>query len=157
MNRILIENLVAKHEGRRVAVYKDSKGILTIGIGFNLEALAAPGICSTFGLNYQGLLDGTIILTEDQIDEIFQFQLNNVIAQAQATFPTFNTFPDDVQAVICDMIFQLGWKGFQGFHHTISCIKSGSWKDAAANMLASDWAKETPGRAREDASIMEAA
>jgi lysozyme len=157
MNRILIENLIAKHEGRKSSVYKDSEGLLTIGIGFNLEAPAALAICQQFGLDHAALMNGTAILTGDQIDEIFQYQLNKVLQQAQVTLPTFNTMPDEVQAVVCDQIFQLGWAGFQKFQNEIACLKSGSWKDAAANLLDSTYAKQTPNRAQENAAILEAA
>lgn len=159
MNRTLIEKLITKHEGIRAAVYKDTANPpkLTIGIGFNLEAPDALHICQMIGVDHRALLNGTAVLTVAEINAIFDYQLNKVLSQAQITFPTFSTFPDEVQAVICDMIFQMGWAAFQSFVHTIACIKSGSFKDAAANMLVSDWAKETPVRAKDDAEIMEAA
>lgn len=156
MNRTLIENLIAKHEGRRPTVYIDSVGKQTIGIGFNLDAPDAQAICKNLGMDYPAILAGDV-LSDGQIDSIFDYQLNKVIAQAQITLPTFTTMPDEVQAVVCDMIFNLGWAGFQSFQHTIYCLKSGSWKDAAANMKTSKWAQQVPNRANEDMQLLEAA
>lgn len=155
MNRTLIENLIAKHEGRRPVVYMDTNGKQTIGIGFNLDAPDATAVCNNLGIDYKALINGAV-MTEDQIDAVFDYQLNKVIAQAQITLPTFTTMSDEVQAVICDMIFNLGWAGFQSFRHTIDCLKAGSWKDAAANMKASAWARQVPNRANEDIQLLEA-
>lgn len=157
MNRTFIEQLITKHEGTRLSVYADTKGNLTIGCGFNLDSGDAPHICAMFGINYVGIRNGEINLTQAQVYEIFEFQLNVVIGQAIQTFANFIIMPDTVQAVICDMIFEMGLPRFLGFADTIRDLKLGSYKQAAIDALNSLWAKEVPERAADDAALLEAA
>lgn len=157
MNRTLIENLITGHEGSRKSVYSDTSGNLTIGVGFNLEAGDAPKICGLFGLNLNALKNGDAIMTQAQVDEIFGYQLNLVIGQALNLFPNFMTMPDTVQAVVCDVIFNMGLEGFSKFVNTVASLKSGDWKGAAAGLQASQWRYQVPARAKDDIAILEVA
>lgn len=155
MNRALIEQLIIKHEGSRPSVYKDTIGNLTIGVGFNLDSLDAPHICGMFGINYKAVASGEVALTQPQVDEVFEYQLSLVIGSAMQIFPTFITMPDNVQAAICDMIFNLGLTGFIKFTQTIEDIKAGNYSQAAKDALNSEWAKQVPSRAADDARLLE--
>lgn len=154
MDRTLIEKLVEKHEGRRAVIYRDTKGILTVGIGFNIEAPDARHICQLFGIDYRALTNGMVTLTEQQIDSIFEYQLNKVLSQAKITLPNFDQMPDTVQAVVCDLIFNLGWGRFQNFHQTIASLKAGNWKCASSNLEASLWFHEVGLRGPEDVRML---
>lgn len=157
MNRAFIEQLIKGHEGTRLHVYTDTKGKFTIGTGFNLQAPDAPHICGLFGIDYAGILYGTVDLTQAQVDEIFEYQLSIVIGQAMKLFPTFVMMPDAVQAVICDMIFEMGLARFSEFVDTIRDLKAGNYTQAAKDALDSEWAKQVPRRAAADARLLEAA
>jgi GH24 family phage-related lysozyme (muramidase) len=157
MNRTLIEQLITRHEGTRLSVYKDSKGNLTIGIGFNLDSGDAARICGMFGINYNAVSSGAVSLTQEQVDDIFEYQLNMVIGQAIQTFPNFATMPDNVQAVICDQIFNMGLPKFKGFVNEIAALKSGNWQAAAAAAKDSDWFGEVGTRGTDDVALLEEA
>lgn len=157
MNRTLIEQLVTKHEGRRAAVYTDTAGKLTIGIGWNLDGAESQDICDHFGLDLEGLKHGCTTLTDAHIDEVFEYQLSEVIGQAMKLLPGFNAMPDTVQAVVCDMIFNLGEPDFAQFHATIAALNAGDWKTAAIHAGESLWAKQVPTRAKDDMQLLEAA
>lgn len=157
MDTALIQNLVTKHEGRRAKVYPDSKGILTIGIGWNLEDRDAQDICNQFGLDLTGLLNGTVLLTDPQIDEIFNFQLNEAITEAKSVLPNFDAMPDKVQAVVVDLLFNMGLPMFNQFHNTILSLKNGDWSAAAENLKESLWFHEVGTRATDDVGILESA
>jgi lysozyme len=155
MNRTLIENLIQKHEGTRYSVYTDSRGNLTIGCGFNLDSGDAARVCGMFGINYQAVSSGTVSLTQKQVDDIFEYQLNMVIGQAIQTFPNFATMPDNVQAVICDVIFNIGIGAFNKFVNTIASLKSGDWMGAAVNLKDSEWFNEVGTRGTDDVALLE--
>lgn len=157
MDRLLIENLITKHEGKRASVYHDTVGKMTVGVGFNIDAPGAASICAMFGIDYAGLHLGTVTLTPSQIDEIFDYQLNKVIGQALTLLPTFNTMPDSVQAVVCDMIFNLGLNGFSQFKQMIAALEEGNWKLAATCASQSKWAMQTGNRAKDDIFLLESA
>lgn len=157
MDQVFIENLIAKHEGRRATVYKDTRGILTIGIGFNLEDGDAQDICDHFGLNIAALKNGTALLTNPQIDEIFQYQFTEATSEAMVLLPNFTTMPDKVQAVVVDLIFNMGPTRFSEFHDTIQALKSGKWVAAAQHLKESLWYTQVGDRAVEDCGLLMAA
>jgi lysozyme len=157
MDRALIENLIEKHEGRRHSVYKDTLGILTIGVGWNLEDSDSDIICSHFGLSLDDLRSGAVALTDAQIDEVKSYQINEVILTARRIFPNFDSMPDTVQAVVCDMLFNLGETRFSKFVSTIAVLKLGDWKQAAIDAGNSLWAKQVPHRAADDIALLNAA
>lgn len=150
----LTSDLIQSHEGLRLLVYKDTIGKHTIGYGFNLDAQGAKAICNLCGLDYDALLAGTVDLTEDQADAIFAHQLDVVETQAGMTFKNFEAMPEKVQAVIADLIFNMGWGGFQGFHQTIAALKAGDWKGAAEDLTNSLWFKQVGVRAIEDVALL---
>lgn len=155
MNRQLIEQLVTKHEGRRSHVYTDTVGKPTIGIGWNLDNPDSVEICDHYGLSLGELKAGTVSLTDAQIDEVFSYQLTEAIGVTQKLFPNFDTMPDNVQAVICDMVFNMGEPAFSQFHATIAALNDGDWKLAAQHALQSLWAKQVPHRAADDAQLLQ--
>lgn len=157
MNRTMIEALVTKHEGRRAAVYPDSKGIPTIGIGWNLEDAESALICSYYALDLAKLKSGAATLTEAQIDEVFAYQLDETIAAAMKLLPKFLAMPNVVQAVVVDMIFNMGAPAFSEFDATIAALNAGNWKLAATHAEQSLWAREVPSRAKDDVELLQTA
>ncbi len=149
-----ISDLIQRHEGFRGQPYRDTKGLLTVGYGFNLKAAGAASACASCGLDYATVCaEG---LTEAQALSVFQYQLTAVLCQAARTFPTWATMPEKVQAVICDMLF-MGEGTFLTFHHFIAAIKAADWKGAAADLEQSLWFKEVGTRGVEDVAILRAA
>lgn len=120
-------------EGRRNKPYKDSLGILTIGVGRNLED--------------RGLRDSEIDL-----------MLANDVAEAEQTarklFPSFDRLTDARKAVLCNMAFQLGETRLAGFKGVREAVEAQAWPQAAAAMLDSRWATQTPKRAARLAEAM---
>jgi lysozyme len=157
MNRQMIEELVQKHEGRRSITYFDTMGNPTNGIGFNLNSSEAQDICDHYGLNLEKLKAGIEALTETQIDEIFYYQLTSVISQANGLLSNFNAMPDGVQAVVCDLIFNMGITRFSKFVSTIGQLKAGNWKQAAADLRNSAWFHQVKTRGTDNVGILEAA
>ena len=151
-----VGDLIQKHEGRRLYVYCDTKGLRTIGIGFNLDAPGAPALCARMGIDYAAVCGG-VALTPTQMDAVFQYQLTEVLCQAAMIFPTWATLPQNVQAVIADMLFNMGEAKFLGFVRAIAAIKAGQWQYAADEIEDSEWAKEVPTRAKDDAVLLRSA
>lgn len=146
-------SLIRRHEGLRLKAYRDTAGKLTIGYGFNLDAGASKAICGQLKLDYEAVRGGQAI-TEAQADAILDLQLGIVNAQARTLFPNFNQMPCDVQAVVQDLIFNLGLAGFLKFHDTIASLKAGDWKGAADNLQDSLWARQVLNRAAEDIELL---
>ncbi|TNF08546.1 MAG: lysozyme [Gammaproteobacteria bacterium] len=123
----LAKDLIEKHEGRRSLAYEDHLGVLTIGVGRNLES--------------KGLSDNEIdILLINDIVECFD---------DLSSFKWFADATDTQQAAFMDWRFQLGAAGIRKFKNTIRCLESGEYNQAGIEMLDSIWAKQTPNRAKE--------
>lgn len=154
MNRDLISALITKHEAIRYTAYYDTEGKLTIGVGCNLDALGARNACEAAGIDYDAVRNGDSI-TPAQCTALLDLQLNHVIAAAQRIFSEFATFPDPVQSVICDLIFNLGEGKLLGFKRTIASLTERDWKGAAANLIDSAWYHQVKSRGQEDVKILE--
>jgi GH24 family phage-related lysozyme (muramidase) len=160
MNDSLNRSLISGHEGLRLVMYPDSRGFATIGRGFNLDAVNAPRICAQAQVLYSAIRMGHPI-TLAQADAIFQQQYSQVASQARVIFPAIDTRPDNVGAVICDMIFELGLgtvhppRGFLGFHDTVAAFKTNDYAAAIAGIRSSNLATEVPSRVANNIALLE--
>lgn len=114
-------------EGFRRFPYLDSRKILTVGIGHNLDA--------------NGLSDTVI-------NHIFEEDLDGAVRGCERAFPDFARFSIQRQLALTSMCFQLGYGGLLGFRKTIALIREGRFDEAAIEAANSKWAKvDSPKRA----------
>jgi GH24 family phage-related lysozyme (muramidase) len=151
-----IKDLIERHEGREHNVYNDTAGHPTIGVGFNLDREGAREAIEALGLNYNDVRSGVASLNDAQIDTLFDSDVRQSIESAQQEVSNFDDLTPDRQAVVTDMVFNLGAAGFAEFHNTIDAIENGDWETASEEMLDSVWASQVPDRAQEDADLMAA-
>jgi lysozyme len=128
-----IKDMLIKHEGLKLFVYKDTIGIPTIGVGRNLQD---RGITKEEALY---LLDNDIKDFSDKISK---------------ALPWFDNLPQDAKNVLIDMAFNLGIGGLLGFKQTLNLIQKGNYKKAAIEMLKSQWADQVGYRAQELSNIL---
>ena len=155
MNVAQAQALIQSHEGLRLKAYRDTRGVLTIGWGCNLQELATRTLFAKLDLNYVAICDGTATLTLNQAIAIFQYQFDVVVASAKLNFSEFMQLPDNASAVICDMIFELGWAGFMEFRDFAAAVKAANWTAAIAAMRDSLWDKQVPGRVENDVLLLQ--
>ncbi|BDU38740.1 glycoside hydrolase family protein [Vibrio nigripulchritudo] len=128
----LAKRLLKKHEGLRLKPYRCSAGKLTIGYGRNL---ADNGI------------------TEQEAEALLDNDINTAIEQAK-TLPFFDELNEPRQAVIVDMVFNLGFPRFLMFKKTLMAIEAGQWNVASVEMLNSRWARQVGKRANTLSEMM---
>ncbi len=129
----LVQNLAKQltiDEGVESQAYKDSLGLLTIGIGRLIDP-SVPG---------SGL-------RPDEIEYLFNNDLKDRIEKLSKEIPWFLELDEARQGVLLNMSFQMGVTGFLKFKNTLALIKEGRYTEAATAMLQSKWAKQTPKRA----------
>jgi len=123
----LTEDLM-RHEGYRTHLYEDTAGILTIGVGYNIEEKGLP-------------------------DYIIKLLLNDSIEEAKSelgrVFEPWKGLSRVRQDVLVNMMFNLGAPRFLKFKKFIKAIKNNDFDTAADEMLASRWAKQVGNRAIE--------
>jgi lysozyme len=145
---------IADYEGNIPHMYHDSKGIKTIGIGFNLERSGAKAAIEAVGADFDKVCAGEESLTEDQIGTLFSHDLQHAIDEASSVVSSFGSLNDPRQFVIVDMIFNMGAGGVAGFHHTIQMINEGDFEAAGAGMKDSHWYGQVGVRAEKDVHMM---
>ena len=59
------------------------------------------------------------------------------------------------KCILCEMTFQMGPAGVGKFKNMLIALQNQSYAEAAAEMLDSRWAKQTPNRAKKLSSQME--
>lgn len=128
-----IKELLIKHEGLKLFVYKDTMGIDTIGVGRNL-------------IN-RGITKEEALLMLDNDIKDFTSQLVKAL-------PWVLTVPEQVKIVLIDMGFNMGIQGLLQFKNTLEHIRLGQYKEAADDMMKSLWAKQVGIRAIEDCDIL---
>lgn len=135
MNREALKKSLIRHEGIRYKAYKDSEGFWTIGVGHKLPAYT-PRVMT---------LEEVMTQLDADIDE----------AEAGArNFDWYYTLSGVRQAVIVEMVFQLGFYGVSKFKNMILAIIDKDFNKAADEMKDSKWYRQTPKRCDELSEIM---
>jgi lysozyme len=118
---------IKKHEGLRLKMYKDTKGIATIGYGFNLEANEIP-----------------LSMAED----LFNIQYTGHRLELIRNRPWILKLDPVRQGVLYDMAYNMGVPKLLAFNNTLKAIEEGRYVDAARNMEQSLWYKQVGTRAK---------
>ena len=132
--KMKIEELLIKHEGLKLKPYKDTRGILTIGVGRNLEDNGIEQDEALF------MLKNDIKRCENELKEIFE---------------DFDELPENVRLVLIDMIFNLGKTRFLGFKHMIQAVKNRDWNKMITEMKNSKWCRELKNRCNDDVELIQ--
>lgn len=135
MKHPLLDRL-EREEGRRNEMYKDSEGIWTIGIGWNIQERGLP---------------------DEIVDRLFEISVADAEKDARK-LPEFHILSEVRQSVLIAMVFQMGLPRVKKFKKFRAALQEGDYNKAAKEMLDSLWhrqmAKEGSKRAIREARIM---
>jgi len=127
-----LKEKIKQEEGFRCSPYQCSQDKLTIGYGFNIDALEMPEAVADLWLS---------ILLDDLHTALQRYDWIANLDGARAV-------------VIYDMAYQMGIAGLMAFGQMIAAIKARNWDEAARQLLDSRYAVQTPNRANRNAQIM---
>jgi lysozyme len=144
--RQVLTGYIALSEGRKSRTYRDTRGIETIGIGFNLTRRGARAEVARVGADFDRVFQGADTLTDAQIDQLFMPDVDNAVAGARRVVASFDELDLARQIVIVDMVFNLGEAGFQNFKNAIAAIGRGDFAAAANEMQDSAWFRQVGNR-----------
>ena len=152
-----IRDRVIDHEGKRNTVYKDSRGIPTIGVGFNLNRQDSNALLTQVGANPGQIKRGQSKLSNKQINPLLNKDLKKSKEDAKQLVKNFTGLPSEIQGVLIEMVFNLGAKGLSEFNTFLLHIASKNFKAASKEMLNSSWAKQVGNRAITLSNIVKSA
>ena len=122
---------LARDEGYKPTLYKDSRGYWTVGIGFLIDP-SVPGA----GLSLE------------ESEAVVQIKVNLISALLTRNLPWFSGLDTVRQAALINMAYNLGWAHLVGFHNFLSYMQQGDWTNASKEMLNSAWASQVGARAQ---------
>lgn len=121
-----IQEQLLLHEGLKFRPYRDTKGVLTIGVGRNLEAKG---------------------ISREEALSLLQNDIREVTGHLQQ-YEWYSKLDPIRQKVIIDMCFNLGLNGLLRFRNMIAAIEAGDYQAAADHMVSSVWYKQVGSRSR---------
>lgn len=122
-----------RDEGLRLKPYQDTRGILTIGYGRNLEQV---------GISHE---EAQTMLENDAL---------KAYQAARLLVRNFESLSENRQLVIINMVFNLGAQGFKRFRKLIQAIEANDFKKAVLEMRDSQWYEQVPNRAQRLIQLM---
>lgn len=172
MNLSKTTDLIVRHEGLRLFAYKDSRGIFTTGIGFNLERNGAAQALAKHGIDFNPIwhacqaktfvdAHGVTRTVDDVISEaqariLVSDDIQTCVGQLQHAVAGFDAMPDDAQMILVDMLFNIG-TDFLGWHNTLGYFVTHNWKAAAHEIsISKPWCTQVPRRCAENVAILNA-
>lgn len=135
------------HESCVLKPYYCPTGHLTLGIGHNVEARPFTDE------EKRAIGDWKKGITKNMAYMICRNDVNICLNQLK-TLSFWNQLDLERQYALLDMCFQLGFKGLCGFKKMLEAIRWGKWQTAAEECLNSDYARQTPARAKRIARLI---
>lgn len=145
-DRETLKKELARDEGIKLKVYRDSKGIKSIGIGRNLEGVGISAAeTSLLGITVASCIAYGITVP------IAYALLDNDIDRAEADldrdWPWWRKLDGVRQRVLLNMMFNMGRGTMQQFKNSMHLIQVGQYALAATNLSKSAWDAQVGDRA----------
>ena len=123
-------------EGVKYVIYLDHLGLPTFGIG-HLVTKTDPE---------SGQAVGTPI-SKERVAECFDMDVQSVINDCNKLYEDFENLPEEVQQIIANMMFNMGYTRLSKFKGMKRGVDSKDWNQAADEMVDSRWYRQVTNRA----------
>jgi GH24 family phage-related lysozyme (muramidase) len=154
----LLKRLRPEEGGFYPRVYRDSKGIPTVGYGFNLNRPDTSSRLASVGLLRSALMSGMVQMTEEQGEKLLDFDAVAAFTDAAdiAGHEAWARLPDTARVIIADMCFNMGPGTLAMFHKMLAAIRQNppDFVTAEREMEDSQWDREVGVRADELEHLM---
>lgn len=147
MDRKAVFETLKVDEGVEYKVYADHLGLHTFGVG-HLIVESDPEWGQPFDTP----------VSEERVWECFEKDLDTSISECYKLYgeSEFDSFPEEVQQVVVNMMFNMGRPRLSGFKKFNAALLEGNWAQAAVEGRDSRWHKQVPNRAERLMSRLEA-
>ena len=137
MNIDKLREELAEDEGCKYEIYLDHLGLATFGIG-HLITKDDP----EYGRDV-----GTVI-EQGRVQSAFNLDITVTIEDCHRLYKNFDELPEEVQLIIANMMFNLGYPRLSKFKGMKAGVDARDWSVAADEMVDSRWYTQVPNRAR---------
>ncbi len=143
-----LKEQIMKSEGFAREVYQDTMGYPTVGYGFNLSRQDAKELLRTVDADLDKILYGFCGLSEAQAERLLEANISEASEYTRVLTPGYDQLPKHTKEALIEMVFQMGPGKYQRFHKMLGFLQKRKLELAALEALDSDWALQTPKRAR---------
>lgn len=119
-----------RDEGEVLTAYQDHLGFWTLGVGRLIDKRKGGGI------------------THEESDYLLSNDIDKREAELLRRAPWMANLDAARFGALLNMAFQMGVDGLLGFTNTLALLRAGDYPGAAAGLLQSKWAGQTPERAQ---------
>ena len=127
----MIIEMLRKHEGVETHAYKCTAEKTTIGVGRNIDPAGGLG------------------LSDSEIDFLLANDVARVNKELIISFPWFAELDEVRKDAMINICFQLGLPRLKKFKMSLAHMKNGDYNLAADEFLMTNWANQTPARAKD--------
>ena len=145
MNIEQLREELKEDEGCKYEVYLDHLGLPTHGIGH---------LITEWDEEYEKPV-GTPV-SEERVNNCFQSDVHVTIDECKKLYDNFDDLPEEVQLILCNMMFNMGRPRLSKFVKFRAAIDDNDWLEAATQMEDSRWHKQVTNRANRLIKRMEA-
>jgi lysozyme len=138
MNREAVYEQLKTDEGVKYEIYLDHLGLPTFGVG-HLITESDPEFGKPVGTP----------IDEERVRSCFDRDLETAIGECHNLYGEgdFGNYPDEVQQVLVNMMFNMGRPRLSGFKKFNAAIEAGDWMEAAKEGRDSRWYNQVTNRA----------
>ena len=145
MNVEQLREELKEDEGCKYEIYLDHLGLPTHGIGH---------LITEWDEEYEKPV-GTPV-SEERVNNCFQSDVHVTIDECKKLYDTFDDLPEEVQLILCNMMFNMGRPRLSKFLKLNDAIANENWLEASIQMEDSRWHKQVTNRANRLIKRMEA-
>lgn len=137
--RELLQVVLVREEGKSLEPYRDSLGYWTIGIGHLIDRRKGGTLPRWIAPSFP--------ITEEECQNLFVEDCAGKEGMLMS-LPEWDSLDGVRKVVLLAMAFQLGPMGVLKFKKMLAAMRAKDWETAAAEVLDSDLAEQTPDRAK---------
>ena len=135
-----LEERLMEHEGFIPKIYKDTRGLATIGYGHLVTK--------------QDTFIEDVEYPEEELYDLFLKDLQKAKNGAEEIVGHIKELHPTAKEIITEMVYQLGVTGVRRFLKTLLHLENCDYKNASMEMLDSAWRKQTPKRCEKLSKMM---
>ena len=142
-----IKKVIELNEGKKYIPYEDSKGIMHIGIGFNLEDKDNQRFLKdSLNLTINDLKKEGFKLNENQVTKLYNHSISKAYIDAKKYDPNFDSRPKNVKVALLDMSFNLGLTRLNKFKKMKKGLEENNYNTVVKEMKDSLWYDQVKSR-----------
>ena len=136
MNIDILREEITNDEGCVFKLYNDHLGLKTFGIGH---------LVKKSDMEYNMPLDTPV--SRKRINTVFAEDIMACIGDCSKWIKDFDKLPEEVQHILCNMMFNMGYTRMSKFRKLKASIEKNNWSSASKEMKSSKWYTQVTNRA----------